>query len=74
MFASLNQWKEPEALIALATPLIGARPGSSEKMGTPIPIMEISSTTLRERLNKKLYCGHLIPSKVLDFIETNGVY
>lgn len=36
--------------------------------------MEISSTDIRERLKKKLYCGHLLPSKVLDYIYAHQLY
>ncbi len=36
--------------------------------------IDISSTELRERLSKKLYCGHLMPSLVLRYIEKNGLY
>jgi nicotinate-nucleotide adenylyltransferase len=35
---------------------------------THIRMMDISSTDIRERLAKGLYCGHLVPSKVLDYI------
>ena len=38
------------------------------------PLMDISSTTIRERLKKRLYCGHLVPGKVLDYIYQNGLY
>jgi len=37
-------------------------------------LMDISSTRVRERLKKKLYCGHLIPSKVLDYIYHYQLY
>lgn len=38
------------------------------------PMMEISATYIRERLKKKLYCGHLVPVKVLDYIYENQLY
>ena len=84
------RWKQPEKLLQLAHPLIGVRPGCQllDVAGllksplqsilatgiTPIHQMEISSTELKDRLKKKMYCGHLIPRKVLDFIEENSVY
>jgi nicotinate-nucleotide adenylyltransferase len=58
----LKQWKEVEALVRLAPPLIGERK-------TPI-----SSTQIRERLQKNLYCGHLIPAKVLEYIRKHDLY
>ncbi len=58
----LDQWKETQELVRLAPPLIGPR---------EIPV---SSTQIRERLKKKLYCGHLIPAKTLDYIRANHLY
>lgn len=82
----LSKWKEVEELILLAPPLIGTRlqkniPLLSEKIKekirkgmTPISAMEISSTKLRDRLKKRLFCGHLVPSEVLDYIYQNQLY
>lgn len=58
----LDQWKEIQELIRLAPPLIGPR------------VRTISSTEIRARLKKKLYCGHLVPGKVLDYIKANHLY
>lgn len=41
---------------------------------TEISLMDISSTNIRLRLKNQLYCGHLVPSKVLDYIYENQVY
>ena len=37
-------------------------------------LMEISSTEIRKRIKKKLYCRHLVPSKVIDYIYENELY
>lgn len=86
MLEGLEKWKEVETLLELAPPLVGTRPSNGVKTlpksiqdkvvkgRTLIQQMEISSTLLRERLHKKMYCGHLIPSKVLDFIEEKRLY
>ena len=58
----LGRWKETEVLQKIAPPLIGPRS------------REISSTEIRKRLSKKLYCGHLIPLKALDYIQSNQLY
>lgn len=83
------KWKEPEAIMDLATLLIGARYGSqvpdlshlSDKLKkpfeygwTPIPILDISSTLLRKRLKDGLFCSHLMPAKVLDYIAAHHLY
>jgi nicotinate-nucleotide adenylyltransferase len=60
--AHLGKWKESEELVRLAPPLIGPRK------------IEISSTEIRNRLKKNLYCGHLVPAIVLDFIHKERIY
>jgi nicotinate-nucleotide adenylyltransferase len=60
--AHLDQWKETGELIRLAPPLIGPRR------------VDISSTEIRTRLKKRMYCGHLLPAKVLDYIHKHGIY
>ena len=79
-------WHEIEELFLLSPPLIGSRTGvipthlpplMTEKVRkgfTRMPILDISSTLLRERLKKKLYCAHLMPAKVLDYIYENQLY
>ena len=41
---------------------------------TPTSLMEISATSIRERLKEGLYSGHLLPAKVLDYIAELGLY
>ena len=59
---SLPQWKEAKEIVQIAEPLIGTKD------------LQISSTKIRHRLKKRLYCAHLIPSKVLDYIFANDLY
>lgn len=72
-------WKEADELARLAPPLIGTRENgetlqilNAKKVKTPI--LEISSTLIRQRLSKKMYCGCLLPSSVLDYIERHRLY
>lgn len=82
-------WREPEELVRLAPPLVGQRScfsamgdvrGSTEVVKAlclgwrPLPLLEISATEVRARLQKGLYCGHLIPAKVLDYIDKHRLY
>ncbi len=67
-----SRWKEADLLKKLAPPLIGSRHKKSGE--PPIPIMEISSTLIRDRLGKGLPCTHLVPHKVLDYIFKNDLY
>ena len=85
---NFHEWREVEELVKLATPLIGSRKTKSfntkgltsalsssiEKGLTTIPILEISSTEIRDRLQKGLYCGHLLPAKVWDYIQQHQLY
>lgn len=83
------QWREYERIAKLVPLLIGSRlPSQSSSLLlfpedvkktiqqglVEIPQMEISATTIRERLKKGLYCGHLVPGKVLDYIYENQLY
>lgn len=69
---SFKNWKDWEEIQALATILSGARTGDSGKKENRI--IEISSTELRDRIAKGLYCGHLMPKNVLDYIHTHQLY
>lgn len=75
-FRQLHAWKESEALVQLAPPLVGARSSSTtlQEQMVPIHALDISSTDIRERLQKHLYCGHLVPAKVLDYIFLHRLY
>lgn len=83
------QWHQPEEIVSLAPLLIGQRNGQDylkevknnssivdamKKGMTKTRIVEISATEIRDRLKKKMYCGHLLPSKVIDFITQNSLY
>lgn len=82
----LPNWKSVRELLKLAPPLVGTRPYDKpihlpsdlltyiDKGRVDTPMMEISSTGLRERLLQKKYCGHLVPAKVLDYIRAHGLY
>ena len=90
----LHEWKDIEELLRIAPPLIGTRAGVISAMDlspfsrasqaaivnglTEIPLLDISSTFLRERLGQRpkrnLYCGHLIPGDTLRHIYEHGLY
>lgn len=83
-------WKNPKKIVELALPLVGLRskindfpiaPGAD--MGvinalmegvTTTPIVEISSTEIRSRVQQGKYVGHLLPQKVVDYILDNSLY
>ncbi len=84
----LDRWKEAEALLDLIPVLIGSRLenkksifSNNQKLNQLITnglvktnLMDISSSDLRMRLSNRLFCGHLMPAKVLDYIYTHKLY
>lgn len=85
--ANLHKWKDWMEILQSVHLLIGTR--NSQKNNTQFSDefanaikqacivtsrMEISASNLRERLANKRYCGHLCPSKVLDYIYENQLY
>lgn len=78
---SFNRWKDAEEILLLAKPLVGTRVPSKKNLSpsllsglTPTPIMEISSTEIRNRLKKNLPCLHLVPAMILDYIKRHRLY
>jgi nicotinate-nucleotide adenylyltransferase len=80
-----HHWKDVEELIRLSPPIVAGRPGSEKTKGAPlaktlsggkveIPLFDISSTSVRQRLSQNKYCGHLVPASVLDYIEKHRLY
>lgn len=70
VYQNFHRWKDAHKIESRVKILV-ARRGSQ---GIEIPRMEISGTRIRERLQKKLYCGHLLPEIVLDYIYENQLY
>lgn len=84
----LDQWYQIKNLIDEFTLLIGerSREGISVSKIAPwiyekvknnfvkIRCMEMSSREIRLRLKNKLYCGHLLPLKTLDYIYKYKLY
>ena len=88
-FLGLQQWREPERLLALAEWIVVSRPGYS--LGdlsalnlTPaerarVHLLEtvhedVSATTLRQRLAAGESCGDMLPATVAGYIREHGLY
>lgn len=70
-------WKEPQAILELATPLVGSRDEViPSRLGISVatPLFDISATDIRKRLSQNKFCGHLLPQKVIDYIGENALY
>ncbi len=72
-FQEFPHWKDPDEIRRLATILSGPR-SSKEASEKGYRVLEVSSTELRERLEKRLYCCHLMPKNVVDYIHAHQLY
>lgn len=78
-------WKDAREILELAKPIVGGRCSKENYDSIPkelkdqnifidIPILEISSTQIRQRIKQNLYIEHLVPPKVVDYIKSHGLY
>ena len=86
--AALNRWREPEAIVALAEPVVMARqvgPGAvvfPEGLGDwsrrllPVPMLDASSTAVRAALRSgdEGALKRLLDAPVLAYIRERGLY
>ena len=70
VYATFDQWRRADRIKELVDILVVSRFGE----GIMLPKMEISGTRIRERLKRGLYCGHLVPANVLDYIFLHRLY
>ena len=78
-YARLGTWHRSEELFALARIAVFARPGlalgAAERVTVvPMAPMDISSTSIRERIAKRESVRGLMPDAVLDYIESRRLY
>lgn len=87
---NFHTWRNPEEIVKIVPIFTGTRfqkqkifpsfQGNSSVIAaleeglTPIRQMEISSKEIRERLMQGLYCHHLLPRKVIDYIQVHQLY
>lgn len=82
-------WHLPEEIVKLVPLFIGSRSGlwqyelshfslpireAIQKGLTQTRLMDISGTEIRKRFAHQLYCGHLIPGSVLNYIQDQQIY
>jgi nicotinate-nucleotide adenylyltransferase len=86
---NLQRWREPARILAQARLAVVRRPGYEADLGTleaqvpgvtaavdwvDAPLMEISSTDIRERLRQGRSARYRVPGPVLAYIEQHGLY
>ncbi len=78
--SGLDTWKEVDALMEQVVPLVARRKDCVAIKKWPhirytdTPYFEISATDVRNRLKKKLYCGHLLNQTVYNYIQRHNLY
>jgi nicotinate-nucleotide adenylyltransferase len=79
-YAHFPSWKEPEEVLRLVRVAVGTRPGFPLPPHDPrvtffeIAPWPISSTELRERLDRGEDVSELVPPAVWELIERDGLY
>jgi nicotinate-nucleotide adenylyltransferase len=79
--ALLETWHDPDAVRALATPVVLARPGATAALPegwsfveVAVPQLDIASTDLRERVRTGRPIDGLVPPAVRAVIEARRLY
>lgn len=80
---NLHKWKNYESIVNHYSVIVYPRPGFDEAQTTPhkniviasgAPLMEISSSFIREGIKKGRDMRHFLPEKCWSFIEKNELY
>ena len=81
---SFDQWREPDEIIKLTKLLVLKRKFAgdinqfnkyfAEAVFIDSPVVDISSTNIRERVRKKLPVDFLVPQMVKEYIAANSLY
>ena len=80
---SLPKWKSYEEIISSYPIYAYPRPGvvidestllPSVKIFNDVPLMSISATFIRESLKNRRTARYLLPQKLYDYIQENGLY
>jgi nicotinate-nucleotide adenylyltransferase len=87
--AALATWHEPEKVLERATLVvfermswgrnaivikIGRMPGAERVRYLDMPMIQVSSSTIRRRVREGLPIRYLVPDKVVDYIGTHELY
>lgn len=72
LLAEIPAWYDGEALQRMVPFLVVGRGGYAGGEGLAMP--EVSSSAVRARLARGESCRHLVPRRVLDYVDEHGLY
>ena len=80
----MGDWLDPTGVLNLAHVLVAERPGFERERVDPAfksrmqfietPLIDISSTAIRERVRNRKPISFFVPDTVADYIRTQGLY
>jgi nicotinate-nucleotide adenylyltransferase len=83
-YAKLHTWRDWQALLGLCTLAVANRPGAAGQAApevqafahrvVPLPMLDISSTDIRQRVKAGADISALVPPQVARYIETHRLY
>ena len=83
-YAGLHTWRDWRELLSLVTLAVANRPGMPRPpdpevqrhphRAVPLPMLDISSTEIRQRAHTGADISQLVPSQVARYIETHRLY
>lgn len=77
--AAISQWRDPAGIRRLARLVVYPRPGSDiptdgDAFRLDVPLMDVSSTDIRRRLQAGQSARYLVPDAVLRYVNRHGLY
>ena len=83
-YAGLHTWHGWQELLSLVTLAVANRPGAPllpnaavsavAHRAVPLPLMDVASTDIRERVSSGLPIAHLVPAGVARYIDQHHLY
>ncbi len=83
-FVHFSQWKDPEGILELSTPAVyprkdwdsgtAAGPLREKSVILNLPLIDLSSSMIRERLKTGRSVKYMIPDCVAEYIQTHQLY
>ena len=83
-YVGLHTWRDWRTLLGLVVLAVANRPGDARQPDAdvqrfphrmvPLPMLDISSTDIRQRVAAGADISHLVPPGVARYIETHGLY